>query len=129
MPARAGVDDKKAVRETVLKDKDGKEFRIFMGDQNEVMLKEKRDYSGAWHRRWYPDGIKEIILNSEAIGENSVLRLTDNKDRNTLIKRVGTEVIMYDSVSNAIEDKPQMVLSWAKLKTAWRKAAEIKGRL
>jgi hypothetical protein len=131
MPARAGVDDTKTVpgTETVIKGKDGKEYRIFMGDQNEVMLKEKAEGSGAWHRRWYPDGIKEIILNSESIGEDAVLRLSDNKDRRTLIKRTGTEVRFYDSVGAAIDDNPMMAVPWTKLKTAWRKAAGLKGRL
>lgn len=134
MPARAGVDDTRVVKgtQTVLKDsrKDvDQEVRVYMGDQNEVMLKIKQDYSGAFHRRWFKDGIKEIILNLDAVGSNNTLRLSDNKDRTTLLRTEAKDVRIYDSVQKAINDEPDIVVPWAKLKTAWRKAADIKGRL
>lgn len=133
-PARAGVDDTRIVKgtETVLKDtRDDvdQEVRIYMGDQNEVMLKIKQDRSGAFHRRWFSDGIKEIILNLDAIGENNTLRLSDNKDRTTLLRVEGKDAKVFDSVQDAIADKATVCLPWTKLKTAWRKAAGIKGRL
>lgn len=141
MPARAGVNEKTRERETVftlkrkgVKSPQGLKLEVFMGDQNEVCIKLVGDWQGAVttynrddaHRRWYPAGLEQIILNLEAIslpGYDVCLEQTDNKDRYTLMWIDDKKVfhMAYDYRRNEMFKVP-----WDKFKAAIIKAADLK---
>lgn len=125
-PARAGVDESRRSQETVFNTGDPKQIDVFMGDQNEVMLKMPNDV-GRFHRRWYPEGIAELIANLETItvpgGPQTYLESRDNKDRYTVLWLDASGAVkMTDSLSKATSGDQEVDLPWAELKKAWRKA-------
>lgn len=141
MPARPGVDDKKHTRETKfilarrsVKSPSGLKLETFMGDQNEVCVKLVGDWQSAVptysrddaHRRWYPDGIEQIILNLEAIslpGRDVCLELKDNKDRYTLMW-IDDKGVFHMGYNRARDE--MFKVPWDKFKAAIKKAADLK---